>query len=158
MARSKTNLPAINAAYEKSFAGAVELIFKRFSQGFTKSQIIQEITQTTSIGPAKATELVETSKQALVAMSPEFALEVVSQVRLGLAHTMKTIEDLYENAETKGEQREALQLKLKALSQLRDLAPRQVQMDHYVQEESEAKRILFEVHGLDVDIIEGDDD
>ena len=70
MARSKTNLPAINAAYEKSFAGAVELIFKRFSQGFTKSQIIQEITQTTSIGPAKATELVETSKQALVAMSP----------------------------------------------------------------------------------------
>jgi len=155
---SKTNLSQI-AIQTDAYQDAIELIFKRFSQGFTKNQIIQEITQTTSIGPSKATELVETAKQALVTITPEFSAEVVSQVRLGLAHTMKTIEDLYDNAETKREQQEALSLKLKALSQLRDLAPRQVQMDHFVQSEDETRRILFEVHGIDPDtIINGDGD
>ena len=154
---SKTNLSQI-VKQTDAYQDAIELIFKRFSQGFTKNQIIQEITQTTDIGPTKTTELVETAKVALVTMSPEFAMEVVSQVRLGLAHTMKTIEDLYEAAETKKEQQEALSLKLKALSQLRDLAPRQVQMDHFVQSEDETRRILFEVHGIDPNtIIEGDE-
>lgn len=155
---SKTNLSQI-VKQTDAYQDAIELIFKRFSQGFTKNQIIQEITQTTDIGPTKTTELVETAKVALVTMSPEFAMEVVSQVRLGLAHTMKTIEDLYEAAETKKEQQEALSLKLKALSQLRDLAPRQVQMDHFVQSEDETRRILFEVHGIDPNtVIDGDDE
>ena len=155
---SKTNLSQI-VKQTDAYQDAIELIFKRFSQGFTKNQIIQEITQTTDIGPTKTTELVETAKMALVTMSPEFAMEVVSQVRLGLAHTMKTIEDLYEAAETKREQQEALSLKLKALSQLRDLAPRQVQMDHFVQTEDETRRILFEVHGIDPNtVIDGDDE
>jgi len=155
---SKTNLSQI-VKQTDAYQDAIELIFKRFSQGFTKNQIIQEITQTTDIGPTKTTELVETAKVALVTMSPEFAMEVVSQVRLGLAHTMKTIEDLYEAAETKREQQEALSLKLKALSQLRDLAPHQVQMDHFVQSEDETRRILFEVHGIDPNtVIDGDDE
>jgi hypothetical protein len=155
--KTKTNLSQI-VKQTDAYQDAIELIFKRFSQGFTKNQIIQEIIQTTDIGPSKTTELVETAKVALVTMSPEFAMEVVSQVRLGLANTMKTIEDLYEAAETKREQQEALSLKLKALSQLRDLAPRQVQMDHFVQTEDETRRILFEVHGIDPNtVIDGDE-
>jgi len=95
-------------------------------------------------------------KFALVNISPDFAIEVVGQVRLGLATTMLSIEELYESAENKHEQAQALALKLKALAQLRDLVPRQIQMDHKVQED-DARRILFEVHGLnDKKIIESE--
>ena len=155
MAKEHIEIKRSITKFQKKYSSAISLIFKRFSQGFTQVQIIEELVRSDVLTRAKAVELVEASKFALVNISPDFAIEVVGQVRLGLATTMLSIEELYESAENKHEQAQALALKLKALAQLRDLVPRQIQMDHKVQED-DARRILFEVHGLDKKIIDGE--
>jgi hypothetical protein len=57
---------------------------------------------------------------------------------------------MYEAAEDSRDQAQALVLKLKALGQLRDLAPKQVQLQTIQMQEEEVKRTLFDIHGIEI--------
>jgi len=127
------------------------LILRRMQEGATRDTIIRDIQQEFGLSHYKAHTLVETTQQTALAIDPSWAAEVMVSVRMGLSSVLRSVGEMYDEAVLKGDvagQRDALVLKLRALNQLRDLAPRQMEIAAHVRDETEAKRLLFEVHGI----------
>jgi len=136
------------------------LIVKRLAEGATRKQIEDELVLDLHMNRTNASRLVYTTTQTFAVLDPDWAAEVMVSVRMGLANTMRSINEMYEAAVLSGntnDQRDALVLRLRCLSQLRDLAPRQMEVAAHIRDEAEAKRLLFEVHGIDPDtVLEGE--
>jgi len=106
---------------------------------------------------ARATSYVDSVIATVFHFDTDWTARVVAQTRLAINLTLQQVEDMYEEAEDGRERVEALKLKLKALGQLRDLAPRQVELQSVELQAAEVRRKLFEVHNIDPDLIEADE-
>lgn len=136
------------------------LIVKRLSEGATRHQIEEELVRDLNMLRKDASRMTYTTMQTFAVLDPDWATEVMVGVRMGLAQTMRSINEMYEAALAAGnmnDQRDALVLRLRCLNQMRDLAPRQMEVAAHIRDEAEAKRLLFEVHGIDPDsVLEGE--
>lgn len=136
------------------------LVLRRMQEGATRDSIVRDIQQEFGLSHYKAHTLLEATMQTALAVDTDWATEVMVSVRMGLSNVLRSVGDMYDDAVARGDmaaQRDALVLKLRALNQLRDLAPRQMQVAAHVKDETEARRLLFDIHGIDPDtIIEGE--
>ena len=155
--------PTYNVAKEERRAldkKRTGLIVKRLSEGATRHQIEDELVFDWHMNRTNASRLVYTTMQTFAVFDPDWASEVMVAVRMGLSNTMRSINEMYEAAVLSGntnDQRDALVLRLRCLNQLRDLAPRQMEVAAHIRDEQEARRLLFEVHGIDPDtVLEGE--
>jgi len=136
------------------------LILRRMQEGATKATIVRDVQQEFGLSHYKAHALLEATMQTAMAVDPNWATEVMISVRMGLSNVLRSVGEMYDDAVARGDiagQRDALVLKLRALNQLRDLAPRQMEIAAHVRDETEARRLLFDIHGVDPDtVLEGE--
>lgn len=129
----------------------VAFINKHLAQGYDKAQITSLARQEFGLTNKQAGTYVDAVIEVAYCFSPDYAAEVIAQARLAINQTLRQIEAMYEDADKPRDQAQALVLKLKALQQLRDLAPKQVQLQTIQMQEEEVKRTLFEIHGIEID-------
>lgn len=128
----------------------VAFINKHLAQGYDKAQIASLTRKQFGLTNKEAGTYVDAVIEVAYCFNPNYAAEVIAQARLAINQTLRQIEMMYEAAEDSRDQAQALVLKLKALGQLRDLAPKQVQLQTIQMQEEEVKRTLFDIHGIEI--------
>jgi hypothetical protein len=156
MALKKYN-PASQRQSERTYLEMVEKnenvilkISKLLSQGYSKPQITGMLKKDCNITSKDASKYIDAVSVVAFELNPQFATEIVQQARLAINLTIRQAEMMFEVAQDSKEQASALLIKLKALAQLRDLAPKQIQMQSIQMEEAETRRILFDSHGIEI--------
>ena len=132
-------------------------VMKALSLGHDRETCIRMLRDTHGGTIARSTAFVYSVISTVFHFDVDWTARVVAKTKLAINLTLQQVEDMYDEAEDGREKVEALKLKLKALGQLRDLAPRQVELQSVELQAAEVKRKLFEVHGIDPELIEADD-
>lgn len=125
-----------------------ETIENALTNGCTKEQCVSQISRKYNVPTEVSFNIVEATFATLMNISPTWTMEVFVACRMAYGKTLKQIDELYEQAEDLHEQAQLLSLRLKALAQLRDLAPRQVELNDISKQEDDTKKILFDIHGI----------
>jgi hypothetical protein len=126
-------------------------INKKLCLGFSKEQIVAQTRKEFKITNEKALSYVEATIAVAYNFDPDYTLQIIGQARLAINGTLQQIEEMLEATDDPRERSQLLIIKLKALSQLRDLAPKQIQIASIELQEEEIKRTLFDIHDIDVD-------
>ena len=129
----------------------VDSIQEMLAQGYDRHQITAGIKKKHDLTNKLASQYVHATIVVAHTFNPDYALEIMSQARLALNMTLRQAEQMYKQADDSRDQAQALMIKLKALNQLRDLVPKQIQLTHVDQSAEDTKRQLIEVYGIDVE-------
>ena len=132
-------------------------VSKALAVGHDRATCIEMVRSTHGGTIAKATAYVDSVIANVFHFDANWTAQVVAQTKLALNLTLQQIETMHDDAEDGRERVEALKLKLKALNQLRDLAPRQIEVQSLELQAEEVKRKLFDIHGIDADTIDAED-
>lgn len=124
--------------------------------GYSVEESISYLVNNHSLSSYQARTVVSSVWDTITSIDGDECLDVYKIVKIGLMDLLKKTNDFYIAAESKSDQADALRMKLKVLSQLRDLIPRQYQIHSVVEDIDDTKRLLFDIHGITEDVLEGD--
>lgn len=153
MALKRKHNSHYNWAQQKAIPDHTEEIMTVLGNGYSKDEAVSWAVNNTDLSVYQAKCVVSAVWENLVSHSGDEAIDVYRTIKVGLMNVLKTASHMYETATTRSDESDALKIKLRALAQMRDLLPRQIQIENLNEETDNTRRLLFEVHGIDPDTV-----
>lgn len=162
MALKKLNKRTGNSMYkiaeQNQVPEHVEKARELLCNGFSKDEVVSWFINNKNLSPYQAKTITSSVLDAVVSTSGDEAFELYRTIKMSLMGLLKTSSEMYNSAESDYDRADALKIKLKVLAQMRDLLPRQVQLENLNEETDNTRKLLFDIHGIDPDkVLEGEE-